>query len=350
MRWSPSTRQRSLRHWMTCHDTASTSRPVSTDRNTHGQSWKKGSDPFGHTDLAKPNHRQRGLPPFSAAWRDAARRLQDTGHASAELDARLLLAHACGVSQSALWTAEMDHIPKDAFARFETFIARRLSGEPVSRIIGTRSFWKHDFLVSPATLDPRPDSETLVEQVLTIATHEAWEEKPLSILDLGTGTGCLLLSLLGELPKARGTGSDISVDALVTARRNAERLGHEDRATFVATNWFDGINGPFDIIVSNPPYIPSADISGLMNDVRLFDPSVALDGGNDGLDAYRAIISGARRVQDNGWLVLECGAGQSDDVMVLLGEHGYEAPQPNLALATDLSGIVRCVTGRCTLR
>jgi len=283
---------------------------------------------------------------LSSTWREASKRFRNHGHRTPDLDARILLGHVCDVSQAVLLTGDSGAIADDAFEIFEALVVRRLGGEPVSRIIGKRGFWKHDFLVSDATLDPRADSETLIDLVLRVVAHEGWERKPLSILDLGTGTGCLVLSLLDELPYAHGTGTDISEDTIATACANANRLGLDGRVNFAISNWFDSVTGPFDIIISNPPYIPNGAIHELMDDVRLFDPLVALDGGCDGLDAYRAIISGAHEVQKEGWLILECGIGQCDAVGQLLDRYNYVCPPEGPGHATDLGGVVRCVAGK----
>jgi len=278
-------------------------------------------------------------------WREAAARLRDAGMATPGLDARLLLAHVCGMSPGqALLLTSLD---ADQDTAYQNAIDRRLAGEPVSRIMGQRGFWKHDFGVSPATLDPRADSETLIELTLRIVTHQRWREQPISILDLGTGTGCLLLTLLDELPNACGTGVDISDQALETARANAARLNLTSRADFVLGNWFEGLSGPFDMIISNPPYIASSDIPQLMIEVRKYDPLVALDGGTDGLDAYRQITRDAQKhLVAGGWLVFECGAGQSDDVLKLMHDTGFRTSDATLSRAVDLAGVERCVAGQ----
>ncbi len=188
----------------------------------------------------------------------AAAGVEDAGR-----DARLLVAAAAGVD-----TAEIIVAPSDAFARrsrrgCRRCVARRCAREPVSRILGEREFYGRRFALSAATLDPRPDSETLIEAALGIAAREGWRERPIRILDIGTGTGCLLLTLLAELPQATGFGTDISAAALETAALNAASLGVAERARFARADVLDGVDGPFDLVVSNPPYIPSSDIAGL---------------------------------------------------------------------------------------
>ncbi len=198
-------------------------------------------------------------------------------------------------------------------ARLESKLSRRAAHEPVSRIVGRRHFWTLDLAVSPDTLDPRPDTESLIETVVAAIPDR---KTPLTILDLGTGTGALLIALLSEYPEATGIGVDLSEGALATARINAESHGLGDRAAFAAGHWTDGVAGPFDVIVSNPPYIDSGDLAGLPPEVREHDPMLALDGGADGLDAYRAIIPaiphllGARRA----CRFSEIGEGQGDAV------------------------------------
>ncbi|MGI9406833.1 MAG: peptide chain release factor N(5)-glutamine methyltransferase [Hyphomicrobiaceae bacterium] len=279
-------------------------------------------------------------------WRGAAGKLKSSGIETPDLDARLLLAHAAGMADAGVLTALDATLEPETADHYDALIARRRAGEPVSRIIGRRGFWKHDFIVTPDTLDPRPDSETLVELVLRIVAHEGWEQKEVSLLDIGTGTGCLLLCLLDELPRARGTATDISGKALAVARENAGRLRVTDRATFRKCRWTEGLAGPFDIILSNPPYIPSGDINGLMDEVRNHDPHIALDGGADGLDACRAIASGAAALQSGGWLVLEIGAAQHNDVAQILNGSGYDVAVPGFGFTCDLSGTIRCVAGR----
>lgn len=283
---------------------------------------------------------------MTTVWRDVAMRLHAGDAATPELDARLLVAHATGLDAANVLSLSYDSLSPTSIKTLEAYVARRISGEPVSRIVGERGFWNHSFLISPATLDPRPDSETLVELTLRIAAYENWTAKPFTILDLGTGSGCLLLSLLDELPHARGLGVDISADALVVARQNAERIGVSDRVGFQTGNWFSGINETFDVIVSNPPYIETADMQSLMPEVKHYDPQSALDGGPDGLDAYRAIVTGAVKCAPKGWLVFECGQGQTDDVANLMAEGGFVAPVGHLSRASDLGGVERCVAGR----
>lgn len=204
----------------------------------------------------------------------------------------------------------------------EEAVDRRLAGEPFWRILGEREFWGLPFRLSPATLEPRPDSETLVAAALD--RLGARRQDPLRILDLGTGTGCLLVTLLSECPAATGIGIDLSGEACETARTNAALNGVAGRALFREGSWTEGLDGRFDLIVSNPPYIPSADIAALDAVVRDHDPRLALDGGRDGLDPYRIFAGTLReRLADGGHVLLEIGAGQEEDVKAIMREGGF---------------------------
>lgn len=270
------------------------------------------------------------------AFRALAARLGRAGVATPELDARLLLCAACEVSHEAL-AADPDCPLTHGEARaLERLAVQREVGRPVSRLLGRREFWGRDFALSDATLDPRPDSETLVAAVLDEVRAAGRGAAPLSVLDLGTGTGCLLLSLLAELPTARGIGVDVREAALAVARANARALGVSGRARFVCGSWLDSICGRFDVIVANPPYIACGDIAGLAPEARC-DPRVALDGGTDGLDAYRAIVPGLKAVLASGGIaVLEVGQGQGPAVARLLAGSGLMWRERR-----DLAGIVR---------
>ena len=226
----------------------------------------------------------------------------------------------------------------------KTFARRRLGGEPVARILGEREFWGLPLKLSPATLVPRPDTETVVELALEMLRAGGELNRPMRIADLGTGSGAILLALLSELPAAHGFGTDISADALQTAAANAARAGFSGRATFIACDYATGLSGRFDVIVSNPPYIRSADIAALAIEVRDHDPLAALDGGADGLDAYRALIPQAARLLAPGAaLVVEAGQGQSGQIEGLMTAEGLA---PAGAPKADLAGIPRAVAGR----
>jgi len=272
---------------------------------------------------------------ISQALREATAKLAAAGIDSARLDARLLLAEALGVSGTWLFNHANDELADES--AFATLIERRAKREPVSLILGRREFWSLEFTVTRDTLSPRPDSETLIEAILAELPDRS---RPLSLLDLGTGTGCLLLSLLSELPAARGIGVDIDPDTLAVAKGNAERLGLSGRAEFVRSDWWQNISGRYDVILSNPPYIPSGEISGLDPEVAKFEPLGALDGGADGLDAYRRLVAGAGYfLAEQGVIAFEVGAGQARDVAALLAEAGFASRQAR----KDLAGIERCV-------
>ncbi|MBY0509716.1 MAG: peptide chain release factor N(5)-glutamine methyltransferase [Rhodospirillaceae bacterium] len=262
---------------------------------------------------------------FSAAGLDTPR-----------LDARILVGHAVNLEPSLLF-ARADRILTDAESVLvRDFAARRQQHEPVSRITGHRGFWSLDFLLSPDTLDPRADTETLVAAVLE---RRAQYPSP-RILDLGTGTGCILLAILKDWPEATGIGIDLNPGAVEMAARNAARLGLASRTDFRVGNWCDGVTEKLDIIVSNPPYITDSEMDALAPTVARFDPALALRGGADGLGAYRALIPAARAVlADGGRLFLEIGAAQTADVAALLQNNDFG---PEVA-HRDLAGFVRCL-------
>ncbi len=268
-----------------------------------------------------------------------AGRLRTAGIESPRLEARLLLAHSLGLTPEAL-LAEPETAVEPA--GYEALLARRAAREPLALILGRREFWSLDFAVSAATLIPRPDSETLIEAALAqFAGHAA----PNAILDLGTGTGCLLLAALHEFPSARGLGLDRSAQAAELARRNAQTLGLAGRAAFACGNWADPVNGRFDLIFCNPPYIATGDLPRLMPEVTRFDPRSALDGGPDGLEAYRSIIPDLPRLlARDGAVVLELGQGQARAVELLAQSAGLTT-----LCRMDLAGIPRALVLRNAL-
>lgn len=258
-----------------------------------------------------------------------------------QADARILAAHALRLTRAQIIShaeRKLDQRELDALTARAT---RRLAREPVSRILGAREFWGLNLAIDPSVLDPRPDTETVVEAALDwIATRHLKNEK-LRVLDIGVGSGALLIALLSELPAAIGVATDKSIDALKLARSNAQRLGFAERCTFVACNFTDALRGPFDLIVSNPPYISSAEIPALAPEVREHDPLLALDGGEDGLAAYRAIASDAPRLLvPRGRLVMELGQGQAESVSALVRAAGLSIETP---IQRDLSGINRAL-------
>lgn len=235
-----------------------------------------------------------------------------------EFEARRLAQQACGLAGVVLATEPARTLTDAERSAIEAVLARRLRREPLGRIAGVREFYGRSFELSPETLEPRADTETLIDAVLEVVDAQAWRERPLEILDLGTGTGCILLTLLAELPNARGLGIDISPLAVATAEKNAARHGLAGRARLEVRDGPAGIGGSFDLVVSNPPYIASADIAGLSPEVRGFDPPAALDGGADGLDFYRRWIPQALRLAPSGWVLVEAGAGQDGDIARML--------------------------------
>ena len=255
------------------------------------------------------------------------------------LDARILVGHAVKLEPSLLF-ARGERILAGAEATLvRDFAARRLRHEPVSRITGQRGFWGLDFAITPDTLDPRPDTETIVSAVLGVKAQVPTPR----ILDLGTGSGCILLAILKDWPEATGIGIDISPGAVAAATANASHLGLADRARFQPGTWCGGLAERFDIIVSNPPYIADTARSALAPEVALYDPPAALFAGPDGLAAYRALIPEAHtHLCENGRLFLEIGAGQAPAVADLLIRAGFRAPEPYL----DLAGTVRCLGTR----
>jgi release factor glutamine methyltransferase len=268
--------------------------------------------------------------------RQAGKQLSQRGIETSALDARLLLQAASSMGHEDI-VAEPDLIlPADVTARFWSLVERRCAFEPIARILGTREFFGRNFRVTPAVLDPRADTETLIEAALALARGKG----PRRILDLGTGSGAIAVTLLAELPGAIAVATDLSAAALDVAKSNAGVLGVADRASFMQANWFDGVDGQFDLIVSNPPYIALGDIAGLAADVRDFDPVRALDGGPDGLEAYRRIASGAGdHLGPEGHVVLEIGAGQEARVNGLFEARGFASESRHF----DLAGHVRCL-------
>ena len=278
-----------------------------------------------------------------AARRTLAARFKSLNIDSAELDARLLAGAALGLDLTGMITAADRPLTPDEAIRLEAFARRRLDGEPVARIVGIKEFWGLALRLSAATLVPRPDTETVVELALEILREAGNAVSSLRIADIGTGSGAILLALLSELPRAEGVGTDISRDALQTAHSNAVALGLAGRAAFIACDYAAALSGRFDLIVSNPPYVRSADIAGLAAEVREHDPVAALDGGADGMHAYRALIpQAARLLAPGGALVVEAGHGQSDAIQHLMWAAGLVLGPAK----ADLAGVRRAVAGR----
>jgi release factor glutamine methyltransferase len=271
-------------------------------------------------------------------FRAGQARLCAAGAPEPEADTRLLLAEAMGKPRLSLALHGDLRAPEQAVTRFEALLARRIKGAPVGRILGHREFWGLRFELAPETLEPRPDSETLIEAALEALGPQ--RDKALTILDLGTGTGCLLISLLSECPNATGLGVDRSEGALRAARRNAGAAGVSGRCRWIASDWDAALDCRADLVISNPPYITTADIAGLEEGVRHHDPALALDGGADGLDAYRRLAFALPRLlAPNGLAILELGAGQRPAVAALCAASGLRV----IGCRSDLGKIERAL-------
>jgi len=262
--------------------------------------------------------------------------LRAAGVESAPLDARLLLMHATGWSQERLIGYPELEVPQAAEAAFQQLLTRRAAREPLAHLTGIKEFWGLEFAVTPATLIPRPESEALIELALKLGATKA----PQTILDLGTGSGCLLLSLLYEWPHATGLGVDISQPALDCAAENAMNLGLQNRVHFNCSDWGEAIEEHFDLIISNPPYIPEADRADLQPEVGHFEPENALFAGAEGLDAYKKLAKTAScYLTKGGFVVLEAGAGQARSIQHIFQHAGWS----NIDAQDDLLGIERAL-------
>jgi release factor glutamine methyltransferase len=278
-------------------------------------------------------------PTVAEARRGLAATLRDGGIETPDLDACILIGHALGLDHAALVAAGDRRLNTSDENTIAALALRRLGREPVARILGRKEFWSLPLRVDGCTLVPRPETETVVEAALAAIDGRGSRARPLRIVDLGTGSGALALALLSELPNAFCVGTDLSIPALVVARDNARRLGLH-RMAFVACNMAEALRGPFDLIVSNPPYIASGDIASLAPEVRDFDPRLALDGGADGLDCYRAIAASAPALlAPGGALIVELGIGQAEPAAALFATAGLVS----LPLRSDLSGVPRAL-------
>ncbi len=276
-----------------------------------------------------------------AAVADARRRLADAGVGEAALDARLLVQHVLNIEAAMVVGHPERQLGADDCKCLADLVARRCRREPLAYIIGRHEFWSLPLAVNAATLVPRPASETVVEAALEWATAQATSSAaPLTLLDLGTGSGCLLLALLSELPGTHGIGVDISPAAIDVARANAAALGLDDRVGFAVANWAEGLAGRFDIIVANPPYVPTDDRENLAPEILSYEPEGAVFAGADGLDAYRETIPHLDRLLASGGAAfLEIGAGQDQSVVGLVEDQDLQV----IGIKEDLSGIPRCV-------
>ena len=280
---------------------------------------------------------------ISAAVARISRQLRARGIDSPERESRLLVAAVTGLTGAALLGHPERLLSPEEQSRLAQLVERRSWREPIARILGWRGFYGREFEVTPSTLDPRQDTETIIDAALQVAGEEGWREAPVQILDVGTGTGCLLITLLAELPNARGLGTDISRDALRVAERNARRHGVAARARWTVARSLRGIEERFDLLVSNPPYIRSDEIDLLEPEVKFFDPRMALDGGPDGLRVCREIIAHLDRVVPQGWAVLEVGMGQAPAVAALFEEATRGGRPCAVRTFRDLEGHERCV-------
>jgi len=273
------------------------------------------------------------------AWKDAQTRLKAAGVDSPAIDARLLLEAAAGVTRVEVVTDPYREIPAEALQVLEGYVERRSRREPVARILGRKGFWKLMLAVTPDVLTPRPDTETLVD----LALRAFPERMAFSVLDIGTGSGAILLAILAERPAAKGLGTDISDEALAVAKDNAANLDLGGRAAFMRTSWADGLgDASFDLVVSNPPYIRSADIDVLDPEVKDHEPRLALDGGPDGLEAYRILAPEILRLlKPGGVFAVETGWDQAEQVKALFDAAGAE----QTAVVRDLGDRDRVVTG-----
>lgn len=279
-----------------------------------------------------------GSATLGEAWLAMRRALRAADFETADLDARLLAANLAGVEPHQLATAGETPLTETVRERLADALRDRLGGMPVHRILGSRDFYGLTLGLSPATLEPRPDTETLIEAVLPLVGETVAAKGACSIVDLGIGTGAIGLALVAECPDARCLGIDVSAEAVATALENAKALGLDGRYTAIVGDWLAGVDRQFDLIVSNPPYIPTSDLDSLSREVIEHDPMLALDGGSDGLDAYRMIAAQAgARLENDGYLALEIGIGQNQSVTAVFAESGFE----RLGVFADLGGVDR---------
>lgn len=272
---------------------------------------------------------------FAQLQRSAGAQLQEAGVETAGLDARILLAHCAGIPYFALISCAKDEVLEEVQNKYKSVIEQRIAGKPVYRIIGKREFFGREFIIADNVLDPRPETELLVERIL-----QDFAQKEAHFAEIGVGSGVISISLLLEQDQFSAIGSDISQDAINATEANLKLHDIEKRLSLKLTDCLESIKGPFDFIVSNPPYIDSVDMSGLQKEVRDFDPHIALDGGKDGLDFFERILTQAKPLlKTKGKLYLETGAGQHEILIKLAKQMGWGLVSAHL----DLSGIERFV-------
>jgi len=256
------------------------------------------------------------------------------------LDARLVMQEVLNITHEEILLNNNRVITANESKALSILVSRRLKREPISRILGKRAFWKHEFKLSDKTLDPRPDSETIIQSVISSFN----KNDELNILDLGTGTGCLLLSILNEFPNSKGVGVDISSGAIDIAKENAKEIGISKKVNFIDSDWKNmELNNSFNVIISNPPYIENSEIESLEPEVKNFDPYLALAGGNDGLDSYKEIIKILPKLlKKDGKIFFEIGYNQEVPVKEMLAHNGFSV----IEVTQDLAGISRCIVAK----
>lgn len=272
--------------------------------------------------------------------------LRQAGVDDAGREARRLIAAIASIEPEAFITKPEMSVELSKSQAVYDGLAKRLRGMPIGRIVGMREFYGRPFELGPAILEPRADSETLINAALEVIEEAELLTKPLRIIDVGTGSGCLLITLLAELPLAIGTGVDISADALAVAQANAKRNGVADRAVFLESNGLSGVDQSFDVLISNPPYIRTVDLPGLDIEVREHDPMLALDGGSDGLDVYRSMATELIRVVPDGWALFEVGAGMATAVCHEIVRFCGDGRFKEWRMWPDINGHTRCVAAK----
>jgi len=275
----------------------------------------------------------------------ARKSLNEAGIETAALEARVLLCHVSQMTEAEVVAYPERTIDDASRLRFLDLVDKRTKRIPLAHLLGVREFWGLEFSVNDQTLIPRPETEFAVELAVDFARSIVQKNGNVRVLDLGTGTGCLLISILHEVENANGVGVDINPKAVELAKKNAKNLGVDARARFQCMNWGEELEETFDIIVSNPPYIQSGDLTGLMPEVSIYEPVQALDGGADGLDEYRKLIPQARELLNkHGLLILEIGKEQAGGVLGLLGQHGFQPRESNHPVKHDLAGYDRIIS------